>query len=190
MFRKFFFNLWYFREPPWDTGISPPELLDFLDNHEPGSALDLGCGTGTNAITLAKHGWQVTGVDFARQAINRAQKKARLAGLDIQFILDDVSQIRSIDASFELILDIGCLHGLPEEAKNRYIRNIKRLLAPGGTYLMYAFLRDGGESGSGLDEYNIDQLSTTLHLQDRQEGTERGERPSAWFTFKQLVRVE
>jgi methylase of polypeptide subunit release factors len=65
IFRKLFFNLWYFRDPPWDTGISPPELIDFINSNPPGKALDIGCGTGTNAIRLAKEGWRVTGVDFA-----------------------------------------------------------------------------------------------------------------------------
>ncbi|HZD55845.1 MAG TPA: class I SAM-dependent methyltransferase, partial [Anaerolineales bacterium] len=67
--RRIFFNLWYYREPPWDTGISPPELLAFIESHPAGQALDLGCGTGTNVITLARNGWQVTGVDFAPRAI-------------------------------------------------------------------------------------------------------------------------
>ena len=66
MFRRIYFNLLYlFTRPPWDTGVSPPELYDFIENHEPGRAIDIGCGTGTNVITLAQAGWQVTGVDFA-----------------------------------------------------------------------------------------------------------------------------
>ena len=51
--RRLSFLLWYFRDPPWDTNISPPELLDFINRHPPGRVLDLGCGTGTNVITLA-----------------------------------------------------------------------------------------------------------------------------------------
>ena len=46
--RRIFFELRYLLgDVPWDTGVSPPELLDFLDRHPPGRALDLGCGTGT-----------------------------------------------------------------------------------------------------------------------------------------------
>ncbi len=60
MFRRLAFNFWYFRKPPWDSGISPPELLEFIRTHPAGKAIDLGCGTGTNVITLAKAGWQVT----------------------------------------------------------------------------------------------------------------------------------
>ena len=83
--RRLFFNIWYyqsgiFQTPPWDTGISPPELINYLESHTPGLALDLGCGTGTNVITMAEYGWQVTGVDFVRRAISKARDKAIHAG--------------------------------------------------------------------------------------------------------------
>src|SRR5438132_11612963 len=52
---------------PWDSGVPPPELVEVVEGPqalEPGRALDLGCGTGTNCIYLAEHGWDATGVDF------------------------------------------------------------------------------------------------------------------------------
>ena len=76
------FSLWYFRRPPWDSGITPPELLEYLESRPAaGRAIDLGCGTGTNVITMARMGWQVTGVDFVPKAIDLAREKARKAGL-------------------------------------------------------------------------------------------------------------
>ena len=65
LLRRLEFQYLYFHRPPWDTGMSPPELMEFIETHEPGRAIDIGCGTGTNVITLAKAGWQVTGVEFA-----------------------------------------------------------------------------------------------------------------------------
>src|SRR5881296_1344749 len=50
------------RRPPWDTGITPPEVERFVASHAPGRAIDLGCGTGTNAVYLARHGWSAVGV--------------------------------------------------------------------------------------------------------------------------------
>ena len=117
MFRKLFFNLQYFKQPPWDTGISPPELIQFMAGHPPGRALDLGCGTGTNAIELAKRGWQVTGIDFARRAIRIAHSKAKMAGVQIDFRVADVSKLPDIAGPFDLILDIGCFHSLPFNRK-------------------------------------------------------------------------
>ena len=77
LFRRLLYNLWYYFHPPWDTGISPPELMDFIKSHPPERALDMGCGTGTNVITLAQHGWQAMGVDFTRRAIKLGRRKVR-----------------------------------------------------------------------------------------------------------------
>ena len=89
---KFQWRYWR-RQTPWDTQITPPEVMEFIARTPPGKALDLGCGTGTNAITLARHGWQVTGVDFASKAISAARRKAAGAGLKIDFHTADVTDL-------------------------------------------------------------------------------------------------
>lgn len=187
--RRFFFDLMYrFGSPPWDTGISPPELIDFIENHPPGRALDMGCGTGTNAITLAEHGWRVTGVDFSAKAIQVARNKAGQAGVEIDFRVGDVSRLEDAGGPFDLNLDIGCFHGLPEERRRPYLENVIRFLAPGGTYLLYVFFRDPGSTGAGIDQEDLDRIAGRLEQVDRQDGTERGIRPSAWLTFKKTTR--
>jgi cyclopropane fatty-acyl-phospholipid synthase-like methyltransferase len=153
--RRIFFNFSYFRKPPWDTGISPPELLEFISSHPPGKALDLGCGTGTNAVTLAKAGWQVTGVDFARRAIQVARRKIRQAGVNVDLRVGDVTRLDDLRGPFDLILDIGCYHGLATQGKQTYRENIQRLLAPAGYYLLYAFFRPPAENRPGLLEEDI-----------------------------------
>jgi 2-polyprenyl-3-methyl-5-hydroxy-6-metoxy-1,4-benzoquinol methylase len=185
MFRRLFYELFYFRRPPWDTGISPPELIAFIDSHPPGRALDLGCGTGTNAITLAQHGWQVTGVDFVGRAIRLARRKAKQAGVKVDFHADDVTRLRGVTGPFDLILDIGCLHSLTVQKKAMYIKNLLRLLAPSGTFLLYAFVTPNDESqGSGLTPSDLSLLASCLCLRQRVDGTDRGERHSAWFTYQ------
>ena len=52
----------YLTNPPWDTGITPPELVSFIESSPPGKALDPGCGAGTNAIYMAQKGWEASGV--------------------------------------------------------------------------------------------------------------------------------
>lgn len=184
LLRFLFFNLSYFRNPPWDTGISPPELFAFIETHPPGRALDMGCGSGTNAITLAKYGWQVTGIDFALRAVRMARKKAAQEGLHIDFHLADVSRPPKLDGPFDLILDIGCFHGLPYKSRSRYIQNIEGLLAPQGTFLMYAFFKKNEDNDTGIVESDIQMINSHLRLIHRKDGSERGLRSSAWFTFQ------
>jgi SAM-dependent methyltransferase len=170
--------------PPWDTGISPPELMNFIHSHPPGRALDLGCGTGTNVITLAQHGWQVTGVDFVHRAVRQARHKAKKAGVQVDLRVGDVSQPKNIQGLFDLILDIGCFHSLSAAERERYIHNLELLLARDGTFLSYVFFRHPAEKGAGLVEDDVKTLSKRLLLVKRQDGSERGIRPSAWLTFR------
>jgi 2-polyprenyl-3-methyl-5-hydroxy-6-metoxy-1,4-benzoquinol methylase len=185
MLRKLFFNLAYYQKPIWDTGISPPELLDFIAAHPPGKALELGCGTGTNTIALAKHGWQVTGVDFAHKALQTARQKAQQNGIQIDLRLQDVTRLNSIRGPFDLILDIGCFHSLSSSYRSRYIKNLTVLLSPNGTYLLYVFFKNSDQNlGPGITEADMKTLERALKLIDRRDGDERGFRPSAWLTFQ------
>jgi SAM-dependent methyltransferase len=181
--RRLSFNLWYNWKPPWDTGISPPELMDFISHHPPGHALDLGCGTGTNVITLAQHGWQATGVDFARRAIQKARRKAHQANVLADFRVEDVTRLKGLSGPFDLVLDMGCFHSLPPEGRQAYLINLDRLLAPDGTFLLYVFFRNSNASGPGLEESDLLAFHANFSLVDRQEGSERGMRRSAWLTY-------
>lgn len=185
--RKLSYYFSYMGAPPWDTGISPPELMEFIQTHSPGRALDLGCGTGTNAITLAKNNWKVTGVDFIAKAIRSARKKAKNANIQVRFVVDDVTRLVKIDDEFDLLLDIGCFHSLADEGKKGYITNLPRLLAPRAHYLVYAWLADPEnpvDTGMTLDD--VDSITRYCKLIKREEGTERGQRPSAWLTFQRI----
>jgi cyclopropane fatty-acyl-phospholipid synthase-like methyltransferase len=185
MFQRLLFNLWYFRKPPWDSGISPPELLEFIRTHPAGKAIDLGCGTGTNVITLAKAGWQVTGVDFALPAIRRAKAKLQRERLTADLRVGDVTRLDNITGPFDLALDIGCFHSLTSTGKQDYLTQLERILIPGGYWLLYAFFKpDALQPGPGLVEAEIDLLSPRFTLASRQNGFDRRERPSAWFLFQ------
>lgn len=184
MFRKIFFNFQYFKRPPWDTGLSPPELIRYIECHPPGRALDLGCGTGTNAIFLAKNGWQVTGVDFARRALRIARSKAKTTGVQIDFRYADVSRLNRLSGKFDLVLDIGCFHALTPSAKTRYLANLDQLLSVEGVFMIYTFLCTPSQQGIGMVETDMNYLTSHYRLVSREDGTERGQRPSAWFIFE------
>lgn len=175
------FLLWYYFKPPWDSGISPPELLEFLDKHEPGHAIDLGCGTGTNVVTLAKRGWQVTGVDFIPRAIRMAKRKVNNAGFHADLYVGDVTKLQGITGPFDFALDLGCFHGLGEK-KAGYLSELNRLLAPGGYWLMYGFFTS--ETGPGLTETDLRMIQSQFTLVSRQDGFDRRERKSAYFLYQ------
>lgn len=186
MFRRLDFILRYLGSPPWDSGIVPPEVEDFITAHPPGRALDLGCGSGTSSLALARAGWQVTGVDFVPRALRMARRKAKAAGLYVDFRVGDVTRLAAslLTASFSLVLDIGCFHGLDERQKRLYLDQLPRLLAPGGTWLLYGFFRQPDSSPPGLSEEDIAAAQTILHLVKRQDGVDKKSRPSAWFWFQ------
>jgi cyclopropane fatty-acyl-phospholipid synthase-like methyltransferase len=186
LFRRLLFHYWYFRQPPWDTGVSPPELLEFIQKHTPGRAIDLGCGTGTNVITLARAGWKVTGVDFAPRAIKIARQKVRQAGVQAELSIGDVTSLRGSQGPFDLAFDLGCFHTIPHSGKIEYLRQLDHILAPEGFWLMYGFLKlDSLHARHGLDEADIQRISSRLTLRSRQDGfDEHGEMSSAWFLFQ------
>ena len=185
MLRKTYFNLLYlFSEPPWDTGVSPPELLDFIENHPPGNAIDIGCGTGTNVITLAQAGWQVTGVDFAPHAIKIAKHKVNRAGIQAELMVQDATNLNGITGPFDLALDMGCFHGLRDK-KADYLSELERILAPGGHWLMYGFFNPtSDQTVPGLAEADLDLIPASMSLVWRRDGLEKEERPSAWFLYR------
>ena len=190
LLRRIYFSLFYLARPPWDTGVSPPELLEYMGSHPPGRAIDLGCGTGTNVLTLARAGWQVTGVDFIPRAIRVARRKLRSAGLPADLQVADAANLAGIEGPFDLALDMGCYHSLGS-GKGRYLSELARVLAPGGHWLLYSFLApDGEQELDGLDQTDLHAIQVLLTLVWRRDGLERGLRPSAWFLFqKPAVRA-
>ena len=178
------FDLWYLFAPPWDTGISPPELLEFMHTHAPGRAIDLGCGTGTNIITLARAGWRTEGMDFSARAIRAARRKLGRAGIDCPVSVGDVTRMTGVAGPFDLALDIGCFHSV--SSREAYVANLKRILAPDGHWLMYGFLRNGSSSsGSGVGPDDLEMIRAHgIQLSSRRDGTDHGNRPSAWFLYQ------
>ncbi len=155
---------------PWDSGITPPELMAFLEDaqHKPGRALDLGCGTGTNCVTMAEHGWRVLGVDFAQPAVDRAEAKAHehltaiaSRGGSTHFLRADVTTLDPppADARFDLIFDLGCLNGIPVDRRPAYAQVVRVAAAPGALYMLYAHMpRADGNGPHGCTTDELDAL--------------------------------
>ena len=187
MMRRLTFGMMYLLgRPMWDTGVSPPELVEVVEGGlAPGRALDLGCGTGTNVIYLARRGWQATGVDFVPRAIRQAKRKARAAGVAVDLRVGDVTDLSALAPPFHLSLDMGCYHSLPESKRPAYLRELARLMAPGSLSLMYAFLPSEGARRFGISREEAERIfAPAFQLANFVEGAGR---PSAWFTFRRIA---
>ena len=129
----------YFRAP-WDIAARD-ELVSLAESGriKPCRGIDLGCGTGENAIYLARRGFDVTGVDYAEAAIEKAQRRAKDSGVRVNFIVDDLTNLRHVSGTFDFLLDYGVLDDLRPHQREPYLRNILPLTHSGSRYLLWGF---------------------------------------------------
>ena len=127
---------------PW-THSTPSEFLEQVVAERPagGRALDLGCGSGVDSVFLAQQGWQVTCLDFMRQAVEMTVNRAAAAGVTVDAQVADITTWRG-DGTFALIVDAGCLHALEMGDRPAYRRKLLEWLAIGG-HMCCATLNDG-----------------------------------------------
>jgi cyclopropane fatty-acyl-phospholipid synthase-like methyltransferase len=180
--------LYLFKKTPWDTGITPPEIVAVIESGKVpvGRALDLGCGTGTNAIYLAQHGFTVTAIDVSRRAIAQAKRKTRSAQLNDRVSVErgDVTLMRRwvVAQSIDFACDIGCFHNLGDEARRRYVSALTGVLKPGAIYMLYAFEPQPDRAGVTLDEIAA-LFDPAYRLDGMRRGSDRNGRGSAWYTL-------
>jgi SAM-dependent methyltransferase len=130
----------------WQRRTPPSELVALIEGPSslpPGRALDLGCGTGTDTVYLATHGWHVTAVDMVPKALATARANAIAAGVTPRFLQGDVTRLHELGVGdgYALILDFGCFHTLPEDRRSAYVASVSHAAAPGATLLLYGFRR-------------------------------------------------
>jgi SAM-dependent methyltransferase len=130
----------------WQRRTPPSELVALVEGTSPlppGRALDLGCGTGTDTIYLATHGWEVTAVDMVPRALAIARRNATAAGVAPRFIQGDVTRLDGLGVGdgYTLLLDFGCFHTLPDDLRPAYITGVSNAAAPDATLLLYGFRR-------------------------------------------------
>lgn len=111
-------------------------LVELAGELPPGKALDLGCGQGRNSIFLSRKGWDVTGVDLVADAVRNARRKAEEAGVHPKLVQGDVSELDGVGGGFDLLVDAGCFHGLPDKVRDRYVPAVTRAAKPGATMLL------------------------------------------------------
>jgi cyclopropane fatty-acyl-phospholipid synthase-like methyltransferase len=180
-FKRLAFNTSYLFRPRWDTGIPAPEITRFINGEEPGNAIDIGCGTGTNLLYLAQHKWKVTGIDFAPLAIKAAHRK--LKQFPATLLAADATRLCDLDlpGPFDLALDMGCFHSLTDNDRGDYVRGLEKWMKRYGVYMVYSFQPSTNDSRGIFKEDMIEYFKNGFDLINYEQGQGR---PSAWYYFE------
>lgn len=135
-----FFNEAYRGLPPWDVGHPQAEFVQLASEGKiQGKVLDVGCGTGENAIFFAGLGLDVLGLDEAPLAIEKAKKKAALKRSSASFVVGDALKLGDLIRKFDTITDSGLFHVFSDEERRVFQESLKSALKSGGTYFMLCF---------------------------------------------------
>lgn len=158
----------YLSKPPWDVDHPQSVFVGLFNDGEirPGRVLDVGSGTGENAIFLAQHGCSVAGIDVAVRAVEQAIKKAADRHVDVDFSLCDVLTLGSCfeEGEFDTVIDSGLFHTLTDEERLVYVKQIYRVLKGDGKYFMLCFSdrQPGTEGPRRVSKREIEQTFAPL----------------------------
>jgi SAM-dependent methyltransferase len=124
--------------PPWDIGRAQPEVVRLADDGGfAGPVIDVGCGTGENALELASRGLDVLGVDASPRAIGAARAKGSERGSSAEFLVADALDLGSLGRRFTSALDSGVFHVFEDDERPVYVASLA--LAPGGVLQLLCF---------------------------------------------------
>lgn len=136
---------------PWEELADHPpfaeKLLELVareeNGREPpyGPALDIGTGSGVWGVQLAQRGWQVTGVDIVEKALHRARERVDAAGVEMQLVHGDVTDLRrsEVGSDYRLVVDTGTFHGLGKPEREAMAREVSAISADDATLLLDCF---------------------------------------------------
>lgn len=127
---------------PWQIDRPQPEVLRLIEAGKFESpVLDLGCGSGDNAIELARRGYRVLGMDLVPEALRLARKKAEQAGLaqPPEFLLGNALELAESGLEVETVLDCALFHIFEDEERPAYVRGLEAVLVPGGRLHLLSF---------------------------------------------------
>jgi SAM-dependent methyltransferase len=174
---------------PWNIRQPPKQLVELIESEKivPCRAVDLGCGAGNYSIWLATKGFQVTGIDFSKKAVELACKKAEQENVNCSFKVGDLT-----DKDFKAYTEYGfaydweVLHHVFPDERNTYIQNVVKILQKGSTYYTVCFSEedpDFGEEG----KYRKTPMDTTLYFSSEKEIEQLLE---TQFEIKELTTTE
>src|SRR5947209_7689982 len=148
---------------PWDIPGPQPAFVGLgKAGLIRGSVLDVGCGTGENALYLVSRGHEVWGLDFVPVAIERAAAKAQERGLSVHFQVRDALKLDVLGRTFDTVIDCGLFHTFSDEERPMYVRSLARAVRPGGAAYLLCFC-DQEPAGEGPRRVNQQEIREAFH---------------------------
>ncbi|MFI6978874.1 methyltransferase domain-containing protein [Embleya sp. NPDC050154] len=183
----------YYRDgrPPWDSGVTPPELVTLVEGPgalTPGRVLELGCGTGTNAVYLARHGWRVEAVDLVDRAVLQARAKADAAQAEVTVLCGDATRLDEVGVRgpYDLFFDLSRYCGIPPHRRDAYAAGLTDRAAPGARLSMFGYGPEAFDDPiSGVTADELRARFTGWQLVDVAPGTNPV--PTFWFTLHHIA---
>jgi len=173
--------------PPWDTGMADPMLVEIVESHvvAPGRTLEVGCGTGSNAIYLAQHGFDVVGIDISPLAIEKARDNAHGR---CRFETVDFLSEATPGGPFEFVFDRGCFHVFDKaRERTRFAEKVAAALVEDGLWVSLIGSTEGARRDQGpprrsaRDVMNAIEPSLEIVLLRSTEFTVDEEQLKSWF---------
>lgn len=188
--RDFNFNERYAQgETPWDSGRPSSELVNALNSGrlKGKTVLEIGCGTGANAVELAKRGFEVTAVDLVAQAVEAARKRIKAGQVEVDLRVADVLK-DDLGGPYDILFDRGVYHVLRLIDLKKFQDVLKRVTHPGSVWLSLAGNANEKESEQGppvVHEHEIrkelEPLFEITELREfRFDTNQTGFRPLGW----------
>jgi cyclopropane fatty-acyl-phospholipid synthase-like methyltransferase len=122
---------------PWDSGKVDPHLTAIIEQlalPDQSAVLEIGCGTGTNALWLAQRGYRVTAIDVAEKAIAMTRDKVKAyGGPDVTFDTADI--LDGLTGNYDFAFDRGCFHSVTDDERPIFAANLAAALKPGAWWL-------------------------------------------------------
>jgi SAM-dependent methyltransferase len=135
-----FFDRAYSGTPPWEIGRPQREFVRLEEQGEiRGRVLDVGCGTGENALFYASRGHHTWGIDFAPAAIRRAREKAGGGATPVHFEEASALELSRLGETFDTVTDCGMFHTFLDEHRPVYAVSVATALRPGGQFFILCF---------------------------------------------------
>lgn len=173
---------------PWDTGQPEPMLVEFVTSGvvTPGPMLEIGAGTGTNAIWMADRGFDVLGVDVSPLAVERAHVKMEGRALRCRFAAWDFLVAPPPDGPFQFVFDRGCFHVFDEPGeREQFAAQVAAVLEPGGLWLSLIGSTEGPPREIGPPRRSAREVALAiepaLEMVELRSTEFRGNNAKAWF---------